>query len=209
MPEADKRDGLSVFGGSGVTEDAKGSDLVLSPLRMSDYVSIRDESLARYRREQLKVLTDNRDLFSEGEYLEMRDKELARVRAIQYEDLPEKEVIEYEDDENAHLIPEEDRVIKERHKVEYALWWMSSSPEGMLFALWLSARREPSQANLTKEQIEQRFASEVEKYDVGAIERAAAKLSQLSTPKIAGNGEAVDAPAKKKQRRRRRKKKKR
>ena len=209
MSEPDQRDGLSAFGGSGVTEDAKGSELILSPLRMSDYVSIRDESLARYRREQLKLITDNRDLFSEDEYKEMRDKEMIRVRQIEYEDLPDKEIIEYEDDANAHKLPEHQRVVKAKHMVEYALWWMSSSPAGMLFALWLSARREPSQSQLTLEQVVSRFSNDLEKYDVTAIESAAARLSELSTPKIAGNGDAVDAPAEKKKRRRRRKRKRR
>lgn len=209
MSEPDKRDGLSAFGGSGVTEDAKGSDLILSPLRMSDYVSIRDESLARYRREQLKLITENRDLFSEAEYIEMRDKEMIRVRQIEYEDLPDKEIVEYEDDANAYRLPEEQRVVKSKHRVEYALWWMSSSPAGMLFALWLSARREPSQSHLTLSEVENRFSSDVEKYDIRAIESAAARLSELSTPKIAGNGDAVDAPAEKKKRRRRRKLRKR
>ena len=74
--------------------------------------------------------------------------------------------------------------------MEYVMWWISVNPAGMLFALWLSAKREPSQRMITPDELERRFQSKDGQMDMRSLERAAQTLGVLSQPDSAGNGEA-------------------
>lgn len=206
MPE--KRDGLQVLAVQRNIEDAKGQPLALRPLGLSDYVTAREEAFKRYKSNKLKTITDNADSLRAGlgdeEYRQLLRDELQKMSDLSYEDLPEKYVIEYENDDPG--IPKQDRVIKKKHPVEYGLWWISSEADGQIFAMWLACRRVPSQADMTLKEMESRFMDDQGQMDQAALERAAGLLGGISEPKLAGNGEAVEPAAEKKKRRRRRRK---
>ncbi len=196
-----ERDGQEVFGATRTIKDAKGSSLTVKPLGLSDFASAREESLDFYRREQIKAWTSNADLMPEDSRKEWIREAFEKAAQISYEDLPEKQVIEYEDDEHSASIPKDERIIKAVHHVEYAMWWISSEFKGMLFALWLSARK--AHPELTIEEIEQRFMSG-EGVDETALNAAAQKVGKLSQAKIVGNGEAPDQPGRKRRKKRKR-----
>jgi hypothetical protein len=191
-------DGLGVVGSLRSVPDAKQDKIILQPLALSDFATAREEALDWFRRDYLKTYAKNADLLPNSEEL-IREKfeEMANKR---YEHLPTMDVIEYENDAIAWQLEPEDRVIKDVHRMEYVMWWISVNTTGMLFALWLSAKREPSQRNITQEELERRFQDEEGTMDMQSLEQAAQKLGVLSQPDTVGNGEAPVDGGKKKRR---------
>lgn len=191
-----ENDGLSVVGSLDLAKGADGNEIVLQPLRLSDYGAARDASLAFYRRDKLKMYAENQDLLGSA-LLEKKAEELSEVT---YDQLPSMPVHEYFDD-SVYDLPVDQREVKKIHNMEYALWWMASNPEGMLFMLWLSAKREPSQSRWSRGDVEGKFLSADGAIDAAKLERAAVQLGELSKPKLSGNGIAQDDGAGKKRRR--------
>ena len=200
------RDGLEVVGFSATVPDSDGGDLVLRPLTLSDYATVREAAISWWRRQKIKVYSENADLLhptdvaARSRFIESK---LDKYGAVGYEQLPSMEVVEYENDEEAWNLPESERKVKRKVHVEYAMWWMSAEPRGMLHVLWLSATREPSQRNLSMDDVEQRFTVGGV-LDTHKLEKAAQELGRISQPRIAGNGSALHGGATKEKKRRRR-----
>jgi hypothetical protein len=202
-----ENDGLSVVGVTKSTPDAKDGKIVLHQLRLSDYATAREESLAWYRRDVLKTWSQNADLLPDGKAM-LREK-FEEMAAKHYHELPPMQIHEYVNDEVAWQQAPEDREINNTHTVEYALWWMAGNPSGMLFVLWLSAKREPSQSHWTQDDVESRYIDETGAINMQALERSAQELGKLSQPSVAGNGQAPTDGGKKKRRREREQRRKR
>jgi len=200
-------DGLEILGVLDHAKDATGKEFVLSPLGLSDYATIRNKSLDWYRRDILKTYSENADLYP-GDPTVMIKAKFEEMAKFRVDNLPVMEVTEYEDDANSWATPVEDRVVKKVHKVDYMSWWMSSNPEGMMFVLWMSARKDPGQSHMTSQDVEEMFMRDGQ-VDIETLERAAQKLGQLSQPSLAGNGEVPSAGDKKKRRAEREKRRKR
>lgn len=210
-------DGLSIVGGVSSVETVSGPELVLRPLGLEDWESIRVESLKYYRREKIRAWTENLDLFdmSDEERAAERRSAIERAASIEYHQIEEREVIEYAESEDFSdtSVRREDRKVVRRHFVEYGQWWMAKTTPGVVFALWLSARRDPSQERITREEVEARFMQSA-KLDDAALMKAADDLGQLTKSKLAGKSEASEAgpkelTAKEKRAERRRRRRKR
>jgi hypothetical protein len=186
------RDGLEIFGRQAVITDASGEQLTLHPLGLSDYSSCREEALDEYRRQQIRAWTKNADLMPDEQRTEWIREAFEKASGITYETLPSKDV-EGDDSEGKHI----------SHHVEYAMWWISSEPKGMLFALWLAAKKDPGQVNISIKQLEDRFMAGGD-LNQQVLENAAQALGDISQPKIVGNGEAPPGAGRKRRRRRQR-----
>jgi hypothetical protein len=192
----DSRDGIEIFGQEKAVDDASGEKLTLRPLGLSDYGSAREEALNDYRRQEIAVWSKNIDLIPEASREAWIRDAFENAAKIKYEDLPQKQIEEVDDGENS--LP--------AMRVEYGLWWMSSTPAGMLYSLWLSAKKDPGQSSITKEEVEHRFMQNG-MLNESLLEKAAQTLGELSEPKIAGNGGAPPSAGQKRRERRRRKRK--
>lgn len=193
----EERDGIEVFRRKTVIKDAEGKELTLEPLSISDYGSAREESLDYYRRQQIKTWTKNADLIPDEHRQDWIREAFEKAQKLTYEDLPRHDIKERDADTGAsvHLTD-----------VEYALWWMSTNPKGMLYSLWLSARKDPGQHDITVGELEKRFMAGGA-LDQGVLDQAANALGGISQPRIAGNGDASPGAGQTNKRRRRRQRK--
>ena len=189
-------DGLSVVGGESYADDAKQKKLVLHAIDIGDYSSVRNAALDWERKNRLRTITSCRDQFEPREYEELRDAKLAENQELTYGDLPDREVVEQD--------PRTKEVLR-RQMFEFGLWWIAMEPEGMLFCIWLSCKKEPSQANMTQEQLEKRFMKDGT-LDVELLEEAARKISNMSTEGLPKNGPAPTSSGAKKRKKRKHRK---
>ena len=214
-----KTDGQKeVAGNPSTVPTIDGRRLIIRPLSpIEDIAFIREESLNRFRRERIKVWTKNTDLMREAGMdvqAEVRDAML-RAESLTEDDLPEKQVIEYqvpkldngEDDPDFDitLIPKRKRTVKAKHYVPYHVWWMSDTEEGMVFALWLSAKSEPSQSEITLDQIKAMFRTEDGALDEGLLDVATHRLGKATQ----GNSDAPQDGAEEKRQERKRRRRRR
>lgn len=184
-----------MFTSTGTVKDANGSKITVKPLVLSDYASIREESLDFYRRERIRAWTKNEDLMPEDVRREWIKEAFERAAKLEAKDLPDRTLIEYDD-------PTKDNpTITKATKLEYALWWIATQPDGMLFALWLAAKK--TMPDITLDEVEERFM-DGNSLDTEALEAAANKVGTISQSRIAGNGEAPPQAGRKRRRKRKR-----
>lgn len=183
-----ERDGMEVLSRVRSVELSDGRRFIVSPLSVGDYISCREQSLDYYKRQELRTYTKNVDLIKEagGDVNTILGEAFEKAKEISYEDLPSKEVTSSEGTQ----------------KIEYSMWWMGETPEGMMFAVWLSLRKDESQRDMTLDEVYEIFTEESQRGDLEDIAQAVGEVTQ---PSLAGNGEAsLDAGQKRRERRRRR-----
>jgi len=141
-----------------------GSDLVLCSFDYADWQHIKAEALSSYKRERLKTWTENVDLLPEDMRREALQEAFKRAEDVTFETLPHKKL----DGEDA----------------DYISWWLSETVEGMLFAVWLSARHAPEQQGITRDDIANKFISASTE-----LEQAAQHVGTMSASDLAKNSQ--------------------
>lgn len=168
-----------------------GEEFVLNSLEICDFVSIREESLKDYKRTQIKTYTDNLDLIPEDQRQSLLADAFARAEKIVYEDLPKKLArVAYRDEDGNFVRDAKGGIALKEQEVEYSIWWMSNTPQGMRFALWLSMTKISSQQHMTLKDVDRMFHDAMD--DLEAAMELVGKLSETHL----GNSSAPARPAK-------------
>lgn len=135
-----------------------GSSVELSRLRLRDFEQIKQECLRQYRRSMIDTWTSNADLLPEDKQEQLIIEAVQRAEAVRLEDLPKQrtELPQYEDD-GKYKRDADGNVLTHIVEAPYEIWWLSSTPEGMLQAAWLSMRQCPGQENMTIDDVDKIF----------------------------------------------------
>jgi hypothetical protein len=177
-----------------------GRSINVESLVYEDWASIRREALRRYKRNMISTWTDNADLLPD----DIRDRKIheafARVEVLTADDLPKK-VLTAKDLQAAGV------EVKKSVDVEYSMWWMSKTPEGMMFTVWLSMRK--SDPSLTLAQTSKLFMDDNQNVDLATLTKAQDMVGDLSKPTLMGNSEAPPSEGSNGKRKRRRDRKRR
>lgn len=191
-----QRDGHEVIASVGSFTTSDGVELKIYPLTIGDFAYIRDAALSEYRRDSILVYTENIDLLPPDMRQQFMRDAFEKAQAIHHEDLPAKPV----SDEAGNVVLSE---------AEYSLWWMSSTPVGIMTATWLSVKKGHGQESCTLEYIKERFPLD-ETGNNDDLDAVGQKIGAVTNPGIAGNGEPPASPGEikkaRKARRERRKK---
>lgn len=176
---------LSAAAGGGAQFQApSGHTFLVFPFTASILATIDEEALRCYKRERMRTLRDNRDLY--GETREEQDaalrQEAERLADVMVEDLPPKEVpwpetVEVDDGNGGK---KQERRIGKR-KISFVSWWLLQSQEGTALACWLACRR--GEPGLTRESFEAHFDG-----NVAAMQELSALVSELNRSRIKKNG---------------------
>lgn len=163
-----------------------GKRIELGRLGLQDFVQCKEQALHEYKRELIKTWTLNADLLPE----EMRDSAIKeafqRAQEIHSRDLP-KMTAQMPVVENGRFKRDEDgQVVTTEAEIPYEGWWTSQTPEGMLYATWLSMRRCEGQRQVTLDDADEIFRDAQED-----LQEAAGVVGELSdsalTAEMEGN----------------------
>jgi hypothetical protein len=177
-----------------------GRSINVESLVYEDWASIRREALRQYKRNMISTWTDNADLLPDGIRDRKVEEAFKRVEEMTADALPKKQLT-VEDLKSAGVD------VDNSLDVEYSMWWMSKTPEGMMFTVWLSMRK--SDPALTLAETSKLFMNESQNIDLATLTRAQDMVGDLSKPSLMGNSEAPpngEGPNNKKRKRRQRQK---
>jgi len=139
-----------------------GTDLILCSFDYADWQHIKAEALSSYKRERLKTWTENVDLLPEDMRREALQDAFKRAEDVTFETLPRKQL--------------------DGDECDYVSWWLSETMDGMLFAVWLSARHAPEQSGITRDDIANKFVTaHIE------LDQAAQQVGTMSSSELAKN----------------------
>lgn len=164
---------------------SNGQTVQLAQLGLNDYHNCKLEALRQYKRSMIETWTANIDLLPEEARTDMLEKAMLRAEAIEIDDLPKKEALVplFDKETGAYLRdPETKEVRTTLKKVAYGDWWASSTPEGMLHAIWLSIRRCAGQEHWTKDMVDNVFMDALPN-----LEEAAQAVGEMMTSQLAKN----------------------
>lgn len=181
----------------------KGEKFVMSALGLKEYASGRSQALINYKREKIAGVIENVDLLPESERAAVRKMIFEEANRIEYEDLPKKVIkVPRKEDDGKELMNGDGHPVMFEQEFDYGMWWMSEHPDGMMFSLWLTMTKHPSQSTMTLQQVSDIFTE-----SPADLEAATQLTGELSEPKIGGNTEAPpgEGTETRRQRRRRRK----
>jgi hypothetical protein len=176
-------DGSEVFNSTRVVDTPRGS-MLIAKLTIGDYAALRDESLQYARREKIRTYTRNVDLLPEHMRQEAISNAFKEASEMSFSDLGSRRVDVLVDGEMVE------------RDVDYAIYWVSSTVDGMTYAAWRSLRIE--QPQLTLDDVREMYRGKE-----GEIERVANAVGQLSEPVLAKNGDAPSSTGQRRRRRRR------
>jgi hypothetical protein len=138
-----------------------GTKIELAQLGLTEVTQCKQQALHEYRQDQIKVVTGAKDAYleagiSEAEFRADVKQAILDAQKLTYEDLPMREahgpVIV-----NGKYQRETDGSIKMKvQKMPYVSWW-AEQPEGMLYAVWLSARKCPGQEQIQIADVDKMF----------------------------------------------------
>ena len=162
-----------------------GEKVLLTSLRVQDWVSIEKEALRLFKEEFIKTSTDNLHLLkvSSERQEELGLKAIAEARQIQAEDLPSRRtrVQAYKSNGKGKRVPvfdDNNRPVLREVEVDYATHWLSDTAEGKLFATWLSITQVKGQENMTMEDAGVLLLDEIDKEEVAQL------IGEISNPKV-------------------------
>jgi hypothetical protein len=164
-----------------------GKRIELGRLGLGDFEQCKEQCLHNWKRAQIKTWTKNLDLLPEH----MRDEEVRqaflRAEQITIADLPEKETSIPKRGKDGKLLidPDTGTWLLEKQTQPYEVWWTSSTPEGMLYASWLSMRRCQGQENITLDEADEMFRDNEED-----LEAATQMVGELSESQLKKDGAA-------------------
>jgi len=161
-----------------------GKEIVFHSLTFSDYASASEQALAEYRRERIKAWTDNADLMPEASREAWIREAFETAQKLTVNDLPKKKVERELTFSNGKPIEEDGEPVEKEIEVEYTIWWMSKTVKGMMHMAWLSLRKDPSQQDMTPNDVDVLFRENTED-----LEGAANIVGDLSNPTLVGNQE--------------------
>jgi len=196
------------FASTQTVRTVQGPRLVIKPLGIGDLSSLRAESLNWYRDQKIEVWTRVADKLREAGFSDEEVKDeiraaLRRAEDIEYKDLEDREVIEYEPGQDE--LPRSQRKIKRKQTVEFAYWWAAECMEGWLFTLWLGATKHESQRTLTIDDVEEQFMDESGTLNQELLEAAADRLGKVTSGNSPASGDEAATTRRERRRRRRRK----
>jgi hypothetical protein len=157
-----------------------GHTFMVYPFTARILATIDEEALRCYKRERMRTLRENRDLY--GATPEEQDaalrKEAERLADVMVEDLPYKsvpwpEVVEVDDGAGGKKT--ERRVGSRR--VSFVSWWLMQNQEGTALSCWLACQR--GDQNLTREAFESHFEGNAK-----AIQDLSMLVAELNTSRL-------------------------
>lgn len=161
-----------------VLELPNGHKIELAALGLQDWAQCADEALQQYRRQQIENTTRNADLLPEGLREEMIRKAFSEAQALTVDDLPKKqtELPVFDAKTRRPKMSASGKPVIQVQTVDYAIWWISKTPQGMLYSTWLSAKRAGSE--MTLDEIDELFANS------GGLDKAADVVGDLTKPEL-------------------------
>lgn len=177
-----------------------GRTIELAQLTFRDFAQIREEACERFKSGLIRTYTRNMALVPEEQRSTIIDRAFERAEKITPDDIPKKRAwLPKRDGEGrpvrhrgekfyhsqAKVWVADGDPIPEEQDMDYANWWMSYSPDGQVYAAWLSARKCPGQETMTLDDIDQMFMDAAE-----ALDEVANTIGELSEPRL-GNAEAA------------------
>lgn len=175
----------SVVPGRTVFKLKNGESLILSQLTVGDFVDVQRESLKSFKRERIATWTENADLLDPSIRQQMVTEAFENAAKLSFRDLPTMTRSTPVKHDGKFVLNDDGSLKITKQACTYWEWWMSEAPEGVLFCVWLSVKKEPSQAMMN--------IDEVDSFVMEQIEDVAQEIGELSQPhlveEILGNGE--------------------
>jgi hypothetical protein len=181
-------------------------NITISSLGLNDFASAREQALKEYKREKITTWTENEDLIPADKRDAWIREAFDRAELLTYTDLPQK-VMQIPD----YIAPgkprmKDGKVVLKDTKVEYAMWWMSETPNGRVYMTWLSMKKSPDQQHMSFDDADKLFIEAMDD-----LEEVAQAIGDISNPRLAKNPPAPQEQEgqKKKERIRKRRRRKR
>ena len=161
----------------------KGKTVRFSQLDVQDFIEIQREALKVFKRRFIETYTDNLDLFPEDKKEGVLLQAMAEAREIDVADLPSRTMkmpmYKLNDKKQRVLITRNGQPIMQEKQVDYAMHWMSDTPEGKLHVAWLSLKKVPGQESMTIRDADALFLD-----SQADLEEAAQMVGNMSGPQI-------------------------
>ena len=167
-----------------------GREILLGQLGLSDFTDGKHECLRQYKRQMIETWTANADIMPDGQRDDWIRDAFIRAEKLQFEDLPTRKVslpVVNPDTGKYSLDPETGGWVMQEVDSPYETWWISESPEGMLYAVWLSMRQCQGQQNFTL-----RDADELFRDALDDLQNAAQVVGSISESQLAKNSQAPE-----------------
>ena len=169
-----------------------GTEIILCGFGLVDWSALQEAALSHYKRTMIKTVTDTLDLFEDRE---LRNEQLRRVydeaKRLTIADIPGRVMpMPKTNGDGKELKDKYGNIQMHDVDVDYMTWWMSETLDGKLHALWLSARKAPSQSDWSKQYISDLFEQATDSVDeitALEIEQAAQTVGRLSQSELAAN----------------------
>ena len=183
----------------------EGKTVRFAQLEVSDFVEIQEQALKVYKRRFIETYTDNISLVPEH----LRDnivlKAFEEARQIDVADLPSRTMqlpLYKSNGKGRVLVTRNGQPVLQNREVDYAMHWMSDTPEGKLYVAWLSLKKVAGQESMTISDADEMFIDAQDD-----LEAAAQMVGDMSGPHIGTEEEKEEANFTKQNQRDRRAKK--
>lgn len=142
-------------------------------LSLKDWVQAEHEALRQYKKGLIETYADNLDSLPEA----IRESQLTaafeKASTMTLDDMPKKELdIPAMDPATRKPLMRRGKPVTIKQQVPYQAWWMSNTPSGQIYTIWLSMKK--CKADVTLEDIDEIFAKPE------LLEQAAQLIGELS-----------------------------
>lgn len=161
-----------------------GTKVEIEQMTFRDFMRVREEACAEYKRGLIQTYTRNIDLVPEDRRATIIQEAFEKAEKVTPDTLPTHTIRLPKRTTGGALVRDAaGNLVMEEQQIEYATWWMAETSVGKVFALWLAATK--CDPKITREWIEEKFTEAPE-----ALDDAANVIGELSEPRL-GNVEAA------------------
>jgi hypothetical protein len=176
MAEQDKR-------ASNSFETIGGKGYIISPITLLDMELIEDAALKQWKKRTLDAYKENQEMYLTMMTPDELRAECLKVGSMGIDDIPQRMMQLAARDDDGNLVYEGDppkiKIIE--ILVDYAGWWASKTPRGMVMSCWLSLKKH--QPEVTLEIADSLFrddAGQLMKEDLERISEQVGKASRTN-----------------------------
>lgn len=162
-----------------------GTAVEIEQMTFRDFMRVREEACAEYKRGLIQTYTRNIDLVPTDRQATIIQEAFEKAEKVTPDTLPTHTIRLPKRTTAGKIVRDAaGAIVMEEQVIEYATWWMAETSVGKVFALWLAASK--CNPKITREWIEEKFTDSPD-----ALDDAANVIGELSEPRL-GNAAAAD-----------------